>query len=119
MSRERYRDIWKTYCEIWGGKMGASALPCGEETVDSTKGDTGHGAWLDGAIDFFGCAVTKNKKGIITSNDVETLHGLYYCSIADTRKPYTKHEKRIGRIFWLKVKERGLDKYGMFIAERM
>ncbi len=109
MSRERYRDIWKTYCEVRESKLGAPALPCGEEVIDSTKGLTGHGSWLDAAIDFFALA----------GADLMTLHGLYYCSIADTRKPYTKSEKRIGRRFWLKVKERGLDEYGMFIAERM
>ena len=109
MSRERYRDIWKTYLEVWESKMGAPALPCGEEVVDSTKVATGHGSWLDASIDFFHLA----------GKDMKTLHGMYYCSVADTRKPHTKHEKRIGRIFWQKVRERALDEYGVFISERM
>lgn len=109
MSRERYRDIWKIYLEVVDSKMGAPALPCGEEVVDSSKGLTGHGSWLDAAIDFFALA----------GSDLRTLHGMYYCSVADTRKPHTDREKKVGRRFWRKVKERSLDTYGVFISERM
>lgn len=109
MSRELYRDIWKTYLEVRDSKMGAAALPCGEEVVDSSKGLTGHGSWLDAAIDFFALA----------GDDLRILHGMYYCSVADTRRPYSKAEKRVGRLFWQRVRERGLDTYGVFISERM
>ena len=109
MRREAKRDIYNTYYEVRESKMGAPALPCGQNVVDSSKGDTGHGCWLDAAIDFFACA----------GDDVNTINRLYHVSVANTRNPQTREEKQISRKFWAKVSEKGLDDFATFIAERM
>lgn len=107
MSRELRRNIYCAFAEVMESKLGAPALPIGAEVIDSSKGNTGHGAWLDAAIDFFDLAGANRR----------ILDGLYMCSIADTRKPYTTHEKRIATKFWREVRAKGLDDMGLFIME--
>lgn len=109
MRRHEKIAVYLTYTEVVESKKYAPAMPISGETVQTSgKGETGHGVWLDAAIDFFSCAGDDRQ-------ELDRLH----LSEADATGRYTQEEKRICRKFWKAVKERRLDLTGMRILERM
>jgi hypothetical protein len=86
-------------------------MPIGEVTVQSSKGETGHGPWLEWAIDFLACCETAEDRGV--------LDRVYLCSVSDTRKQRTADEYQTIRRFWKRVRRCKLDGHGMRIFEKM
>jgi len=111
LTREQKRNVYYTYTEVSDSAKYAPALPCSADTVQTSKGETGHGPWLDASIDFFN--LTGDNRGLL-----DRLH-LGSHTREETRKQYTREHKRICRTFWRKVGERCLDEYAMMISEKM
>jgi hypothetical protein len=107
LSREQKRTVYYTYSEISESAKYAPALPCSGDTVQCSKGETGHGPWLDASIDFF--ALTGNNRFLL-----DRLH-----LDSDVRGSYTREHKRICRSFWRQVKAKALCDYGLFVSELM
>lgn len=108
MTRELKRDIYQMFTEVHESKQGAMAMPCGEERVQSSKGETGHGAWYEASIDFFHVA----------GDDRPILDNIYLRSVVDTRKRLDGHEKKVCREFWKEVKSRKLHLVGKSILAK-
>ena len=121
LTREQKRHVYCTYTEIRENAEYAPALPCTGDTVQCSKGETGMGPWFDAACDFFGLMREFNRDGHVIGTHrglLDKLH-LVGCTQKETRKHFTKIEKRISRKFWRLVRERALDEYAMMISEKM
>lgn len=109
MTRAERRELYVTAIEIWTAAQGGKAQPVGFERVQSSKGDTGHGSWLDWAIDMLD----------LRGDDVLILDGVYLRSIADERSRRSNEETQAIRRYWGKVRRARLIGQGLRIIERM
>ena len=109
LSRSERRDLYIMAHEIMDTSSGASAMPFGEERSGTSKGETGHGMWLDWAIDMLN----------IAGGDRDILDSVYLRTVEGERERRTQEETRAIRKYWKEVGAAKLLSQGLNMLEKM